>query len=202
MHQHSSTGGASLVDAEGLIVACNEPVRALAWKFARNSNGRVDAEDMYSVGMLEICESVAAGRLDRALDPMAYLVGVARLAMCEEYRRVHGWSTVSLDAPLSSSDGDTFSLADLLPAPAPSPQSVASKKERALHGALGRLTRRQRAALRRRYALEGRGATSRQEAGQELGIKGKSVTNLARRGMRSLRSDARLCAVVGVEVQG
>src|SRR5262249_36405634 len=105
------------MDIEGLILACDESVKSLAWKFARSSDGRVDVDDLYSIGMLEICECVAAGRLALAGHPVAYLVGVARLAMCEEWRRLYGRSIESLDAPLS--DGSSTSLGDLLADPTP-----------------------------------------------------------------------------------
>src|ERR1700674_4331756 len=72
-------------DVEGLIVACSETVKAIAWKFARSSSC-VDVEEMYSIGMVVVCEAAS-----RAVDldkPMAYLCGAAKHAMINEWRRV------------------------------------------------------------------------------------------------------------------
>src|SRR5450755_5127052 len=108
MQQYSTTNGSSL---DALILACSETVKAIAWKFARSSS-RVDADDMYSIGMVEVCE--AAPRAVYADNPMAYLCKAAKYAMIEEWRRVRGWSIASLDAPLS--DESSLPLIDVLAA--------------------------------------------------------------------------------------
>jgi len=190
-------------DVEGLIVGCTETVKAIAWRFARStSDGRIDVDDLFSIGMLEICEALAAGRSLAVNNPVAYLCGVARLAMCEEWRRVHEWSTASLDAPLS--DDDSQCLADIVPSPAVvAPAAVASKRARALHSAMRRLgSKRQRAVLRRLYGLDGHGrGGSNREIGRSLGLEKSCVCSYVTKGRHALRADARLRKVVGVEVQ-
>ncbi len=199
MQQYSSTGEGS---CEALIIACSESVKGLAWKFARSSDGRVDVDEMYSVGMVGICECVVAGRLANAENPMAYLYGAARFAMIEEWRRLHECSTVSLDAPLSDDRSNGFCLADTLSDGSFSSASASSKRVRALHGAMRRLSfARQRAALRRRYGMEGYGAHNLEEAARALRASKDAAKCLDQRGRHNLARDARLCKVMGVEVE-
>jgi RNA polymerase sigma factor (sigma-70 family) len=194
MQQYHSTTNGSPLDA--LIVECSETVKAMAWKFARSSS-RVDADDMYSIGMVEVCE--AAPRAVDADNPMAYLCKAAKYAMIEEWRRVHGWSIASLDAPLS--DESSFTLMDVLPAPTPE-VSVPSRRTRALNGAMRRLvSSRQRAVLRRRYGFPGYGLSNMRETARNLHTTMPVVDHASRRGLGKLRADARLRKVVGVEVQ-
>jgi RNA polymerase sigma factor (sigma-70 family) len=195
---HSST------DHSSLIIACSETVRKIAWRFARSSDGRIDADEMYSIGMLEICEAVAAGRVVNANNPVAYLCGAARLAMAREWRRVYDHACVSLDAPLTSNPGDeSFSLVDLVAAPSSAGLVEVTQQERAVQSALRRLSSpKQRAALKRRYGLSGGASTSLKETANSLGATVSQVDGAVRRGLRELRNDARLCKAVGVEVAG
>ena len=195
MQVHFNTDGGS---RSALVVACSESVKALAWRFARGSS-RLDVDDLYSVGMVEVCEAVAAGRGLDAENPVAYLCGVARFAMCDEWRRVHSWSTASLDAPLTDHTHSS-TLCDVLVAPT-ALAPVVSERERALHDALGQLSARQRAVLRRRFGLEQHGATSRRQTGEELRTSESNVKSLQRRGVAALRADAQLCQALGVEVE-
>jgi len=193
MQQYSTTNGSPL---DALILSCSESVKAMAWKFARSSS-RVDAEDLYSIGMVEVCE--AASRAVDADNPMAYLCKVAKYAMIEEWWRLHGWSIASLDAPLS--DDSSLTLIDVLPAPTPK-VPVPSRRTRALNGAMRRLvSSRQRAVLRRRYGLPGYGMHSMKETARNLRATVPIVDHASRRGLRKLANDVRLCKVVGVEVQ-
>ncbi len=193
MQYHSTTNGSPL---DALILSCSETVKAIAWKFARSSD-RVDADDMYSIGMVEVCE--AASRAVNADNPIAYLCKAAKLAMIGEWRRVHGWSIASLDAPLS--DDSSLTLIDVLPAPTPD-VSVPSRRTRALNGAIRRLSSsRQRAVLRRRYGLSGYGSSNMKETARNLHTTVPVVDHASRRGLGKLAGDARLRKVVGVEVQ-
>ena len=193
MQQYSTTNGSSL---DALILACSETVKAIAWKFARSSS-RVDADDMYSIGMVEVCEAVA--RAVDAENSMVYLCKAAKYAMIEEWRRVHGWSIASLDAPLS--DESSLTLVDVLPVPPPE-VPVPSRRTRALNGAMRRLvSSRQRAVLRRRYGFPGYGLSNMRETARNLHTTLPVVDHASRRGLGKLRADARLRKVVGVEVQ-
>jgi RNA polymerase sigma factor (sigma-70 family) len=197
MQYHSNTEGSPL---DALILSCSETVMAIARSFARSSDGRVDADDMYSIGMLEVCEAVAAGRGIHADNPVVYLCKAARYAMCEEWRRVHGWSIASLDAPLS--DDSSLTLIDVLPAPTPDVSVRSRRRTRALNGALRRLvSSRQRASLRRRYGLPGYGMHTLKETARNLRTTLPTVDKASRRGLRKLANDERLCKVVGVEVE-
>ena len=209
MQQYSNTGGCSPL--EGVILSCSEKVKVVAWKFSRLSS-RVDREEMYSIGMLAVCEAAASGGLAHAAKPVSYLVGAARFAMIREYRRMQGrdwrrrtlnegWSTESLDARLSTSCGSSFSLADLLPAPTPVSVSSDSKRVCALYDALWRLPVRKRVAVERRAGLPGYGAYNREETVQALHITSGTVNTLDYEGRRKLARDAQLCKVMGVEVQ-
>jgi DNA-directed RNA polymerase specialized sigma24 family protein len=189
-------------DVEGLIAGCSEPVQAMAWRFARSSDGRVEADELYSIGMLEICEALTAGRGLGADNPVAYLCGAARFAMIAEWRRLHNWSTISLDAPLSDNTAST--LLDILPAPAAALAATPDEVERAqeVRGAVRRLTPRRRAAVRYCYGLESSHTYTAKDASRKLRVSSAKIVNqLNRRAFHSLRADARLCAVVGVEVQ-
>jgi len=183
---------------EALIMSCSEPVRALAWKFARSASC-VDVDELYSLGMVEICEAVAAGRGVGVERPIAYLCKAARYAMIEEWRRLHRWSTVSLDAPLTNDD-PTLCLADLLPAPVAA-ASVASQRVRALHGALRRLPARRRATVQRRYGLLGYGAHTLEETARALRVSTNTARMADYRGRLTLAGDVRLGKEMGVEVQ-
>jgi len=194
MQYYSSTEGSPL---DALILACSETVKAIAWKFARSSDGRVDADDLYSIGMVEVCE--AASRAVDADNPTVYLCKAARYAMIGEWRRVYRWSIASLDAPLS--DESSLTLMDVLPAPT-SEVSVPSRRTRALNGAMRRLvSSRQRAALRRRYGLPGYGMHTMKETARNLHTTVPVVDHASRRGLGKLANDARLCKVMGVEVE-
>jgi DNA-directed RNA polymerase specialized sigma24 family protein len=186
-------------DVEGLIVECSETVKAMAWKFARGSSG-VDVDDMYSIGMLAVCEAVPF--LKEGLNPFPYLRRAAKNAMIDEWRRIHECSTVSLDAPLS--DTGSFTLHDTLPSPDIAVPSlpIPSKRVRALNGAMQRLASvRQRAVLRRRYGLPGYGVHNEKETMRELHTTQPAIDHARRDGLRKLAGDARLCEVMGVEVE-
>ncbi len=196
MQYHSNTEGSPL---DALILSCSETVMAIAWSFARSSDGRVDADDMYSIGMLEVCEAVVAGRGIHSDVPVVYLCKAARYAMIEEWRRLHGWSIASLDVPLS--DESSLTLIDVLPAPTPD-VSVSSRRTCALNGAMRRLvSSRQRAVLRRRYGLPGYGLSNMRETARNLHTTVPVVDHASRRGLGKLANDARLCKVMGVEVE-
>jgi DNA-directed RNA polymerase specialized sigma24 family protein len=179
-------------DVEGLITGCCESVRGLALRFARSSDGRVDADDMYGVGMLEICEAVATGRLARAEDPKGYLVGVARLAMINEWRRLYGRSTISLDKPLT--DDSSATLHDVLAAPSDAAPVVTAeevKRAKAVRGALRRLTPRRREALRKLYGFHNSLTYTANDAAASLHYaSGKQVQQIHRRALAALRADA------------
>jgi RNA polymerase sigma factor (sigma-70 family) len=195
-------GSRQAVRPEDLIVACGERVRGLARKLACGDD-RLDADDLYSTGMLEICEAVAAGRLAGANDPVAYLCGVARYGMLREYRQLRGWSSISMDAPLT--DDGSLTLHDILPAPSTPVPARRSRKEkskkRLVNDALGHVTARQRAALRRRFGLVGYGKHTLNEAARSLHVPVHSVSNATHEALRALRVDYRLCKAMGVEVQ-
>jgi DNA-directed RNA polymerase specialized sigma24 family protein len=183
-------------DVEGLVVACSESVGAMAWKFARSSS-RMDVEELYSIGMLAVCEAVPF--LKEGLNPFPYLCVAAKYAMIDEWRRIHECSTVSLDAPLSDEDG--FCLVDTLADRSSLPIAASSKRERALHGALERLSARQRAVLWRRYGLPGYGVHNEKETMRGLHTTEPAIDHARRNGLRALARDAVLCEVMGVEVQ-
>ena len=196
MLQDTNTYGLSYDD---FIVSLMEPVRALARKYSRNSH-RVECDDLFSIGITKVCE--IAARAQSARDPFTYAIRCAENAIIDEYNRVHRLPALSLDAPLSSAAGDdSYTLADTLSSPSISPVKSPSRRECALNGALRRLpSRRQRAALRRSFALVGYGVHDRQTTARFLGVSASGADSLKYRGLQSLRSDARLCAVVGVEV--
>jgi DNA-directed RNA polymerase specialized sigma24 family protein len=192
MQVHSNTDRSSL---DTLIVACSEPVQAMAWGFARSASVPVEADEMYSIGMVEVCEAAARGA--GALEPVPYLCKCAKYAMCAEWRRLHGWSTTSLDAPLSADS--EMSLLDVLPAPA-APAAVSSLRSRAANQALDHLTALQRAVVRRRYGLPGYGSSNLKETARALQTTVASVDSADRKARRSLARDYRLCKALGVEV--
>jgi DNA-directed RNA polymerase specialized sigma24 family protein len=186
-------------DVEGLIVECSEMVQAMAWKFARRSS-RMDVEELYSIGMLAVCEAVPF--LKEGLNPFPYLCVAAKNAMIDEWRRVYECSTVRLDAPLS--DTGSFTLHDTLPSPDIAVPSlpISSKRVRALNGAMQRLaSARQRAVLRRRYGLPGYGVHNEKETMRELHATEPAIDHARRNGLRKLRRDVVLCEVMGVEVE-
>jgi len=78
MQSYSSTEGSPLESPESLILACWEKVRKMASGIAAHDL-RLDAEDLSSIGMLEICEM--APRALTVDDPMGYLYRTARYAM-------------------------------------------------------------------------------------------------------------------------
>jgi len=186
---------------DDFIMSLMEPVQALARKYSRDTH-RVEYDDLSSIGMVKVCE-IAARALSTS-NPRAYAIKCAENAIIDEYNRVHRLSPFSLDAPLSSADdGDSSTLADTLKSPSISPSVCPSDRELAVTSAVRRLrSRRQRATLRRSFALAGYGSHNRQTTARFLGVSVQAVSNLKNRGLRSLRSDARLCALVGVEVAG
>ena len=183
-------------DARALVVSCMESVRTLAWKYADGSYDRF--EELVSIGMVGVCE--AAMSLPAGFpDPQGYLCQAARHDMIDELHRLHACSTDSLDAPLSESG--SFTLHDLLPSLTVAAAAPASKRERALHGAMRRLaSARQRVAVRRRAGLPGYGVYSLEEIGRVVHASSAAAHCLDQRGRRGLRRDARLCEVMGVEV--
>jgi DNA-directed RNA polymerase specialized sigma24 family protein len=198
MHQDINTFGLLYDD---FIVSLMEPVQVLARKYSRDTH-RVECDDLCSIGLVKVCE-IAARALTTS-NPCAYAIKCAENAIIDEYNRVHRLSPLSLDAPLSSADdGDSSTLADTLTSPSISPSVCPSAREAAVTSAMRRLrSRRQRAALRRSFALAGYGACDRQTMAHFLGVSVSGADSLKYRGLQSLRSDARLCAVVGVEVVG
>ena len=197
MLQDTNTQGPSYDD---FIVSLMEPVQALARKHSRDSF-RVESDDLCSIGMVKVCE--VAARALTAPCPRAYALKSAENAMIDELRRVYYLSPLSLDAPLSSEDGDNNTLADTLLSPSISPLACPSGRERAVTSAVRRLrSRRQRAVLRRSFALVGYGVHDRKATARFLGSSVDAVDKLRKRGVRLLRSDARLRALVGVEVAG
>jgi RNA polymerase sigma factor (sigma-70 family) len=195
MQRNSTTDCLSLDD---VIMACVEPVQGIAWKFVRSSS-RVDFEEFCSIGMLAVCEASSFGI--GAVEPIAYLCKCAKNAMIGEFHRLHNLSTTSLDAPLSSSSDDsTFCLADLLSAPA-AQVAPASSKTRAVRAALNHVTRRQRAALRRRYGLPGYGVCSLKETARVMHTTVGSVNSAVFGARRALYSDSRLRKALNMEVE-
>lgn len=189
---------------EDLILGCSDGVWAMAWSFARSSDGRLEAEDLYSAAMLGICECVAAGYLARANAPEAYLLAVARTALVREWRRMHEWkrygySFVSLDAPLFSSDGD--SLQDVLASPVPVPVTPMKEKERAVCSAVERLSPRRRAVVSLRFGLGEYTVHTPHDSSLALGLTPDSELKLKKRGLIDLGRDAELCAAVLEVVQ-
>jgi RNA polymerase sigma factor (sigma-70 family) len=196
MLQDTNTFGPSYDD---FIVSLMEPVRAIARKYARDSH-RVESDDLFSIGITKVCE--IAARAQSAREPRTYAIRCAENAIIDEYNRVHRLPALSLDAPLSSSaDGDEcYTLADTLNSPSISPVVSPSDRELAVTSAVRRLrSSRQRAAVRRSFALVGYGVTARKNTARFLGVSVAAADSLKSRGLRSLRSDARLCEVVGVQ---
>jgi DNA-directed RNA polymerase specialized sigma24 family protein len=193
MQEHSNTDQSS---RDSLILACSEPVRAIAWSFARSASVYVEVEEMYSIGMLAVCEAAAAD----GARTCAYLIRCGKNAMVNEWRLMGRWSTaVSLDAPNAPRSESGTTLRDVLPAPAlPSSAATkaAQKRERALYGAVRRLPKRSRAAVRLRHGLPGYGAHNQKEAARALGTTAKAVGGADMWGRRVLSRDARLCKVV------
>ncbi len=195
MQWHSTTNQHS----HDLIMVCSESVKALAWRFARSLPGnKLEYDDLYSVGMLAVCEVVASGRYVRDLVP--YLVKSARFAMIDEWRAALGLPSISLDAPLSSSEeAENFTLYDVLPAPAAAPAPAdPSETEHELEAAVSRLPDRQRVALAERYGLPGVGLHSREEVATVLGCSPEAVSALSWRARQKLAGDELLLEVVGV----
>ena len=180
-----------------LIESCMEPVQKLARSYARKLY-RVEFEELYSIGMLAICEAVE--RVSTLETAVAYLCKHAQGSMLNEIQRLYSHEPISLDAPLSD-EGDSFNFYDVLPAPDSSPRR-SSKRVRAVNGAMRRLkSQRQRAVLRRRFALAGYGTSTVADAMQDLHITESMVRHARANGLVALRQDARLCKVLGVEVQ-
>jgi RNA polymerase sigma factor (sigma-70 family) len=183
-----------------MIEGCAEKVKRLAKRLAcRSYDARVEAEDLFSIGMLEICEELAAGRLASMRDPGAYLYRVAYHAMCAELRRVCGEKATSLDVPFTNESG--LCLGDVLEAPAaPAAEVGVSERERALHQAISRLPASQRAAVKHRAGLPGYGAHTLSEAAQALRAKRSAAHSADYRGRRKLAQDEGLRQAVGLEV--
>jgi RNA polymerase sigma factor (sigma-70 family) len=189
MQMDTNTFGPSF---DNFIVDCMEPVRALARKYSSGSF-RVESDDLFSIGMVKLCE-VAARAHAASSNPRAYAIRCAENAIIDEYNRVHRLPALSLDAPLSSADGDEcYTLADSLSSPSLSPITSPSDRELAVTSAVRRLrSSGQRAALRRSFALVGYGAHDRQATARFLGVSVEAADKLKSRGLCSLRSDARL----------
>jgi RNA polymerase sigma factor (sigma-70 family) len=183
-------------EAQALVVSCMESVRTLAWKYADGSYDRF--EELVSIGMLGVCEAAASLPADVS-HPQGYLCQAVRHDMVDELYRLHVCSTASLDAPLS--DSGSFTLHDILPSLAVAAAAPASKRERALHGALMRLSVRQRAVVRRRAGLPGYGVHSPEEIARALHTSSIHAAHcLNNEGRRKLARDVQLCEVMGVEV--
>lgn len=180
-----------------LIESCMEPVQKLARSYARKLY-RVEFEELYSIGMLAVCEAVE--RVSTLETAVAYLCKHAQGSMLNEIQRLYSHEPISLDAPLSSDEGDSFNFYDVLPAPDSSSRR-SSKRVRAVNGAMRRLqSQRQRAVLRRRFALAGYGTSTVADAMQDLRITESMVRHARANGLAALRQDARLRKVMGVEV--
>ena len=179
---------------EDLILSCDKPVRRLAHTYAWDAHD-VDMDDLYMAGMTTVC--VWAKRAyTRARDPIAYLCRAAQHAMLNELKRIHRETTISLDAPLS--DDHACCLADLLAAQAyPSVSGTPSPRVQALRAALPQLSLHQRSVLQRLYDFSG--GHMHREVGRELRMNRGTVNHHAVMGRKRLRTDAALCAAVGVE---
>jgi DNA-directed RNA polymerase specialized sigma24 family protein len=192
MQLYSNTGDGSPL--ESLILSCVEPVERMAYTYCGDLSNH---EDFVSVGMLRVCE-VAAHAQAHAIEPCTYLCKAAQYAMIDEYNRLYRPSVLSLDAPLSKDS--LLCLHDLVPDGSSVPAPTFSKRVRVLHGALMRLSARQRAAVRRLAGLPGYGVHTREETARVVRCSPHAAHCLDYHGRRNLRSDVRLCKVLGVEV--
>lgn len=177
---------------DDLILSAQPQVEKMAWRFARSSF-RCEFDDFVQIGMLEVCK--AASHLERCTtNPLAYVCKAAEFAMLAEYRRLTGVSVASLDAPLSE-DGDSFTLLDTLEFPSIVPSN---SKRSGVPAALRRLPVRQRAVLRRRFALAGYGVHTPADILQDLDLTRGTEQYAKKQGLAALRNDGRLCSAVGV----
>jgi DNA-directed RNA polymerase specialized sigma24 family protein len=176
-----------------------EPVRVMAWKFARSASC-VEFEELYSIGMTKVCE-VVAGPLWQG--GRGYLIKSAENAMIEELRRVSRHLTVvSLDAPTRRSDDGSSSLADILPDHSHEPvEQMESVRVCAVREALMSLSARRRGALLYRYGFEGYGELTAEEIARVVGSRSKdSAVTLGCDARRVLRKDERLRAALGLDL--
>lgn len=187
---------------EELILSCVPYVEHMARKYSWNAY-RVEFDEMYSVGITAVCEK-ARRAYKTAENPFAYLVSTAHYATLEALRRIRKHEAISLDAPRS--DDNALHLGDLLVSRSSVlvPDTSSQKRAQALHRAIQRLASpRQREVLQRLYGFVGLGhgtlSGTHKEVARELGISRGAVSFHATRGRESLRADAELCEVVGVE---
>lgn len=151
MQRYSSTDQGNV--HEELILACQPWVERIARRFARSY--RCEYEEFVSIGMTEVCAATA--RLEQCnTNPMAFLCKAAEYAMIDEYYRLHRFSSVSLDAPLSPDGDESFSLYDLLPSHDPA-SSGSSDRVQVLYGALDRLPNYCRKTVVQYFGLPGCG---------------------------------------------
>ncbi len=69
-------------EQQQLVLFCDGRIRNLAWKYARTMS---DFEDLYSLGMEEVCKVVA--RASTFDDPIPYLYRSAQNAVIDELKR-------------------------------------------------------------------------------------------------------------------
>jgi RNA polymerase sigma factor (sigma-70 family) len=180
------------LSVEALILSCVEPVKRMARKYCDNCS---EYEDFVSIGMEGVCKEAA-----RALElenPLGYLIVCAKHSMIDELRRRPEHTPVSLDAPLA--DDSSLCLYDLLPFPSMAALSGACERELVVHEAIERLSPRQQASVLRYYGFPGYGKHTGSEAGRALDVGASTIRTHALDARRKLRSDARLCVVVGVQ---
>jgi len=170
-------------------------VERLARKYAAKS-WRLEYEELRSLGIVRVCEVMA--RVDATIiNPVAYTVKAAELAMIDELRRVCRFSPLSLDAPLCQ-DG-RFTLAETLEALPVSPEPV--ERVQALCDAVSRLSHEPyQVVLRRRHGFTGYGAYTVSEVARALKVTNRVARSLDEHARRALHQDARLCEALGIEI--
>jgi DNA-directed RNA polymerase specialized sigma24 family protein len=196
---------------EELVGSLTEALKSMAWKYGKSEQ---DREDLVSVATVALMEAIRFHRLLEVDNPRAYALVTAENAMRGQHDRGHAdllrrptrkdmatcvevTPVVSLDAPFG--DEKNGCLYDVL---ASEPAAcVPCCREDAVRAAFSRLTKVYQCAVGHRYELAGYGRQSFLEQARTLGVSRHVISGRLRNGLKRLRRDTELCAVVGVEVQ-
>jgi RNA polymerase sigma factor (sigma-70 family) len=184
------------VCVDDLILSMIEPVRAMAHMYQRPQPG-FGAEDLFSVGMVEVV-SVAKAKFPTAtVDLRPYLAQVARWTIIDQFLLGHG---DPMRRPKKEADGfvilsldmgeDEETLASILPAPDHIPADA--RDFSLLYDAIERLPEKRRQAICMRFGLLGYGTHRNREIAALLGVPDRVVGSRIGRALASLRKHPEL----------
>jgi RNA polymerase sigma factor (sigma-70 family) len=190
------TAPLSKTTVDELILSMIEPVRAMAHMYQHPQPG-FSAEDLFSVGMVEVVSVAKAKFPTTTVDLRPYLAQVARWTIIDQYLLGHG---DSMRRPKKQADGfailsldqgeDEETLASTLSTP---DRILAQDRDfSALYDAIERLPEKCRQAICMRFGLLGHGAHRNREIATLLGISPRVVGSRIVRGLSLLRKHTEL----------